>query len=444
MASYQEKKSRLAEELAQYQGVPPRLGKSTSNLFRDRQPRPDRVLDVRDFCSVIGVDTERQAVEVEGMTTYEALVDATLAHQCMPTVVPQLKSITIGGAVSGIGIESSSFRYGLPHEGIQEMDILLGHGEVVTCTSDNEHRDLFHAMPNSYGTLGYILRLRATTLAVKPFVALQHIRMRDSAEFFDTMAAWCASDADFVDGVVFEDGEHYLTVGHLVDEAPYTSDYTYQNIYYRSIRERTEDFLTIYDYLWRWDTDWFWCSKNLFAQNPVARRLLGRKRLNSVFYTRVMRFNSRWKITRTFNRVVGNRPESVIQDVDIPIENAPAFLEFFHREIGIKPIWVCPIGHLNRESWYPFYPMDPEKLYVNFGFWDTVANRRKLEPGHFNRMIEEKVEELKGIKSLYSDCYFPEADFWRIYNGPTYRDLKQRYDPENRLKDLYEKCVLRG
>jgi hypothetical protein len=27
--------------------------------------------------------------------------------------------------------------------------------------------------------------------------------------------------------------------------------------------------------LWRWDTDWFWCSKNLFAQNPLVRRLTG-------------------------------------------------------------------------------------------------------------------------------------------------------------------------
>ena len=93
----------------------------------------------------------------------------------------------------------------------------------------------------------------------------------------------------------------------------------------------------------RWDTDWFWCSKNLGAQNPLMRRILGRSRLNSRTYTRVMRWNSRWKITHRFDKLSGLHRESVIQDVDIPLERAPEFLEFFRREIGILPVWICPI-----------------------------------------------------------------------------------------------------
>ena len=49
-----------------------------------------------------------------------------------------------------------------------------------------------------------------------------------------------------------------------------------------SIRERQIDYLPARDYVWRWDTDWFWCSKNLYAQNPVVRRLFGPSRLNSL------------------------------------------------------------------------------------------------------------------------------------------------------------------
>ncbi len=69
--------------------------------------------------------------DVEGMTTYEAFVDETLRHGLLPTVVPQLKTITVGGAVSGVGIESSSFRYGLVHETVEEMEILTGNGRIV-------------------------------------------------------------------------------------------------------------------------------------------------------------------------------------------------------------------------------------------------------------------------------------------------------------------------
>ena len=52
----------------------------------------------------------------------------------MPTVVPQLKSITIGGAIAGIGIESSSFKYGFVHETVQELEILLPDGTIVVAT----------------------------------------------------------------------------------------------------------------------------------------------------------------------------------------------------------------------------------------------------------------------------------------------------------------------
>jgi len=197
------------------------------------------------------------------------------------------------------------------------------------------------------------------------------------------------------------------------------------------------------DYIWRWDTDWFWCSKNVFAQNPVVRRLYGRKRLNSVSYSRIMRWNSRVGLTRALARLAGKHPESVIQDVDIPVGRARDFLAFLLREIGILPIWICPVRASRPDRRFPLYPLDPGTLYVNFGFWDVVNDPVKRPPGFHNRAIERKAAELGGIKSLYSASYFPEDEFWKIYNGSAFRSLKQRYDPHNALRDLYQKCVLR-
>jgi len=57
------------------------------------------------------------------------------------------------------------------HDTIVAMDILTGHGRIVTCTRENEHRGLFHGFPNSYGTLGYALKLTARTIPVERFVA---------------------------------------------------------------------------------------------------------------------------------------------------------------------------------------------------------------------------------------------------------------------------------
>lgn len=442
--AYEERKRRLSELLRRDTEGAIRLAKATSNLFRDRKRAPARRLDVRDFTNVLHVDAAAGIIDVEGMTPYATLVEESLKHGVMPTVVPQLKSITIGGAVTGCGIESSSFRYGLVHETVQELDVLLPDGSVVLCTPTNEHRDLFYGFPNSYGTLGYALRVRVKAIPVKPYVQLTHVRHTDADAYFADLERRCDDGGvDFVDGTVFRRDEMYITLGRFVDEAPYLSDYTYERIYYRSIRERETDYLTTADYLWRWDTDWFWCSRNLGAQHPLIRRLYGRARLNSVTYTKLMRLNSRWKLTEALNRLRGVHAESVIQDVEIPVERGAEFLDFYHDTIRFLPVWICPTRSYRADVQFDLYRLAPRRLYVNFGFWDVIRGREPRPAGFYNRQVERKVAELGGMKSLYSDSYFTPEEFWRIYNRPAYERLKRKYDPAGRLRDLYTKCVLK-
>ncbi len=116
------------------------------------------------------------------MTTYEHLVDATLAHGLMPFVVPQLKTITIGGALTGLGIESSSWRAGLPHESALSIDVLTGAGEIVRATPDGPDAELFTTFPNSYGTLGYAAAATIELVPVHPYVRLRHVRFEDLDE----------------------------------------------------------------------------------------------------------------------------------------------------------------------------------------------------------------------------------------------------------------------
>src|SRR5437879_2815117 len=363
------------------------------------------------------------------MVTYEALVAECLAHGVMPAVVPQLKTITLGGAVAGVGIESSSHRHGLVHDSMLEIEVLLGDGRIVTCTPDNEHADLFFGFPNSYGTLGYALRVKVKTVPVKPFVRLQHTEFKNPPQFFEELGGRLkAGEADFIDGTVFNPGQFFITLGSFIDSAPYTSDYTYENIYYQSIRGKREDYLTVRDFLWRWDTDWFWCSKNVFAQQPLVRRLFGRKHLNSITYQRIMRWNARWGLTRALHRLQGVHPESVIQDVDIPLDRAAEFLAFMHKEVGILPIWICPIKASQARARFALYPLRPATVYINFGFWDVVTDRVSRPSGYYNRKVEHKVADLGGLKSLYSDSYYSEEEFWATYNRPAYEALKQRYD----------------
>ena len=414
-----------------------RLNKPLSNLFRDRDA-DGRGLPAAELVHVLAVDGAGWA-DVEGMIPYDAALANTLQQGVAPRVVPQLKSITVGGAVAGIGIEATSFRHGLVHETVREMDVALADGSIVTCTPDNDHADLFAAMPNSYGTLGYATRLRIETMPVQRYVHVRHQRCRDLGAFFAAIEQAFDADADFVDGVAFAADDFVLSTARFVANAPHASDYTFERIYYQSLRERDEDFLTAQDYFWRWDTDWFWCSKNLGAENRILRRFLGRERLGSRFYQRVMRWNSRWRLLETAERLAGYRRESIIQDVDLPLATALKFLAFFMAEIGIFPVWVCPARDAGGVR-TPLFPA-PAERYVNFGFWDTLRFGVGYPNGHFNRKVEAAVTRLGGIKSLYSSSFYARDEFARIYGGESYREVKHRYDPQGALGDLYAKCV---
>ncbi|WP_410661008.1 FAD-binding oxidoreductase [Amycolatopsis sp. lyj-112] len=443
-AEHETRAEELRRQLAGIHGTI-RLAKRTSNLFRSRAATSTPGLDVSGFTHVLDVDPLARTADVEGMVTYEQLVDATLPHGLMPLVVPQLKTITLGGAVTGLGIESSSFRNGLAHEAVLEMELLTGDGRVVLARPDNEHSELFHGFPNSYGTLGYALRLKIELEPVKPYVRLDHVRYDDTEEYFAALDEACrAGSADFVDGTIFGPGEQYLTLGTFTTSAPTPSDYTWLDIYYKSIRERETDYLSVRDYLWRWDTDWFWCSRAFGVQSRLPRLLMGRRLLRSSVYWKAVALDRRFGIAAKILKLRRLPPEeTVVQDIEVPLARAAEFLDFFRREIPISPVWICPLKQRPGGVNSPLYELDPETLYVNFGFWSAVP----LAPGEpadtHNRLIEAEVTKLGGRKSLYSDSFYEEEEFWRLYNGDAYWKLKTAYDPDGRLLDLYAKCVRR-
>lgn len=441
--AYKSKKAILMAALTKIEPTTISLQKNSSNLFRSRtKDQKSFLLDVREFNQILDIDTESMTATVEGMTTYEELVKATLAHNCLPAVVPELKSITIGGAAAGLGIESSSFRYGLVHESIVEMEILLGDGQVLLCTPENEHSDLFFAFPNTYGTLGYALRLKIKLIPAKKYIKLTHRLYTSSSAYFEALNNLCqknrlaSTPIAYIDGTLFGPAEMYSTVGEFVDQAPYLSDYKYMDVYYHSIKTRKVDFLTTADYIWRWDADWFWCSKQFGMENRILRFFTGRWMLSSVIYARIMHFFHRHPLLDAVLNA-GKKKESVIQDVLIPIKHAVTFWEFLQRQIPILPVWICPTFSSEGQV-YDFCPLDKQTLYVDFGFWGEIPSIQA--PGYYNRKVENEARTLAGLKSLYSFSYYTYEEFWSIYNHSKYAMLKQRYDPHGLLKSLFEKC----
>ena len=216
-----------------------------------------------------------------------------LAHGFLPLVAPELKHITVGGATVGIGIESTCYRYGFVHDGLREADVLLPGGTIVTARADNEHADLFAALPNSYGTLGYILRAKIALHRAGPYVHLHVQKFADVAGYLDAMRVATESpDLQFVEGLFFEDGRYFLMTGRFVDRVPECDDIVRKDVFYRLVETRRDIYLKTFDYIFRYDPDWFWNVPETGAFD-LFRRYAPEQWRNSAFYTKYVALKSR-------------------------------------------------------------------------------------------------------------------------------------------------------
>jgi hypothetical protein len=84
-----------------------------------------------------------------------------------------MDDLTVGGLMMGVGIETSSHKYGLFNDAVVEAEVVLADGSVVKC-SHTENRDLFDALPWSYGTLGFLVSLTIRLVPCKAFVRIEY------------------------------------------------------------------------------------------------------------------------------------------------------------------------------------------------------------------------------------------------------------------------------
>jgi FAD/FMN-containing dehydrogenase len=157
---HSQKVARVAEQLQNRKSTAPlsrqkRVVSHQVPKVHDKK-HSDEKISLVDFDEVIEIDPERGICIAEPGIPFCELVDQTLPLGCVPIVVPELKTITIGGAVAGCSIESMSFQYGGFHDTCLEYEIITAQGDVLRCTPDNEHQLVFQMMLGSFGTVGIL------------------------------------------------------------------------------------------------------------------------------------------------------------------------------------------------------------------------------------------------------------------------------------------------
>lgn len=442
MQTHVQRRDALLRALGSRSAAASGLAKRTSsNLFRyGSWHRPRGGLDLRAFDHCLALDGPAMTLDVEGLATFEHIVDYTLPHGLVPPVTPELKHITIGGATVGIGIESNGYRHGFVHDALLEAEVLLPHGEIVLASATNQHAALFHALPNSYGTLGYLLRAKIRLIPAAPYVRLSTIEHHDLDGFLAAMReATARDDIDFVEGLFYDEHRLYLTLSRYCATAPRAEDILRQHIFYRLVQAQPEFYLDTKSYLFRYDPDWFW---NLPESPPFRafRRFAPAGLRSSGFYKRYTGWKHAWR--RRLGLREDTAMEPLIQDWEVPWEQAAGFIRFALREVDLegRP-WILTPLRTGRSP--ALYPVEADRLYCNLGCYCHVRRTPGQEDFWHTKVMDSECFARGGIKMLYSSTFLPRAEFERIYNGRAYAEVKARYDPQSRAPHLYDKVAYR-
>lgn len=463
---------------------PYRIFHGSTNSTRPARGPKTRVVDISALSNVISVDTARRIAFVEPNVPMDALVTRTLQDGLVPPVVMEFPGITAGGGFAGTAGESSSFRHGFFDDTVRSVEMVLPDGEVVTATPDGERADLFRGAAGAVGTLGVTTLLELRLMDAKKFVRTRYRRTSSVAEAVQAVKEEIANpDNDYVDGILFSKDHGVVITGALTDEKPadakvQTFSGPWDPWFYLHVKERTEhlpssssssgvsaaapsaaaakeasavpatapaeDYVPLAEYLFRYDRGGFWVGAAAFRYFwwvPFSK--LTRWFLNDFLHTRMM------------YRALHGSGESarfVVQDLAMPFATTEQFVDYTSRELGIWPLWLCPLKRRGPPTFHPFTTTPPsqrsagqpaaaaadgeeavqeqqeeEQTMLNVGVWGWGPRDAK-EFVAKNRELEAKVRELGGMKWLYAHTYYQPDEFWSMYGGRAWYDaLRTKY-----------------
>ncbi|WP_404364036.1 FAD-binding oxidoreductase [Corallococcus coralloides] len=385
--------------------------------------RRDEKVDLGDLDAILDIDPVGMTCTAEPAATFDAVVRATLPHGLIPFIVPEHKTITLGGAIAGCSIESMSFRQGGFHDTCLEYEVITAKGDVLRCSPTQEPL-LFQMMHGSFGTLGILSKVRFRLTRCAPYVRVTN-ETHTTLESFQQGIWHHFQDpgADYLDGQIFSPTKHVLCVGHFVDRAPYVHRYDWLTAYCESIPRRSEDYLTTYDYLFRYNRG----VTHVRPKNLLARALFGR----------LIHSDSVLRTANRFTRLLPKKDPPVIVDVFVPFSGTAAFMDWYHREMRHYPVWCVPFRRTRDYEWLTprWWSGMKDPLFL-----DLAVYGMKQPPGrNVYKELEDELQRVNGTKTLISYNYYDEETFWSIWNRETYQAVKQRTDPDNLFRDLYVK-----
>ncbi|KAJ7566881.1 hypothetical protein O6H91_02G123000 [Diphasiastrum complanatum] len=106
-----------------------------------------------------GAFGESPYVDAAGGELWIDVLRATLKMGLAPRSMTDYLYLSVGGTLSNAGVSGQAFRYGPQISNVNELEVVTGIGDIVTC-SPFQNADLFFAVLGGLGQFGIITRAR--------------------------------------------------------------------------------------------------------------------------------------------------------------------------------------------------------------------------------------------------------------------------------------------
>jgi len=390
----------------------------------------DEKIDISNLNEILHINTKKQICIAEPGVTFVDLVKATMKHNLVPIIVPELKTITIGWAIAGCSIESMSFKHGGFYDTCLEFEIITAKGELLNCTPKNENKLIFKMVHGTFGTLWIISKLTFKLIPSKKFVKIKYKKYNNLQDYKTAIRKYYQEkNIDFMDGIIHSPTEYILNIGNFVDDAPYTHHYNRMKVYYKSTKERKEDYLKTPDYFFRYDKG---------VTNVTPSSFLWR-----LFFGKFIGSTELLKIVKILHRFIPEKKIPITVDLLIPFSKSTEFMKRYKKEINFFPLRCVPYKTTGYERINPKFL---EKINDNLFLDIAIYGLPKRNDKNYYKMIEKELMEINAIKTLISGNYYNEKDFRKIRNKNSYDKVKKQTDPNNIFRNLYTKTckTMRG
>jgi hypothetical protein len=416
------------------------------------------LIDMEYFNEVVEVNVKEGYVEAESRVTIGELIDRMIPMGFTIAVVPELRTLTIGGLICGAGIESSSHRHGLFMNTCLAYKVMFGDGSIQTVTADN-NAQLFSWIPFSSGSLCMFISARIRLIPACSHVMLTYSLVHSREEAIEELTQTCQASegdkkyADFVEGILFTRDDGIIVRANMyrpngdhgkvpVNKIRWYSGFWYQHVkttYWspsQNKNNQNQESMSLSDYYFRHDRGIFWTLERKFpcVLNSVFRLLFG-----WVLDSRLRRLSilsDRGSVSEVKREV-----KRVVQDPIVPLKYGVDALKQFDSIFGITPVWLCPfkVIPLPTTSLLQFPQNDSSyDFYLDIGLY-AVPTTKDYDPVRSHRLMEKFLRDHAGFVAPYAVCYSTKPEFWKMYHKKNYDDARLVTDADGKFVDIYDK-----